>query len=171
VKMFSPLLPSIFWLRHFSNLNGAAAGLKYMAATPALHYSAVNRKVLGIGLLTAALLIVSHSSAFAQAAAGGDTLGGHAQTAATDLQNGGAYILDMMSYIFAVGAGIAAGYTFWQYHKNPNGQHKLGYAIGSLVVAGFFAALPSFINFSSQTVSGTNGAVSGQTALTYSGGG
>ena len=103
--------------------------------------------------------------------AGGDTLGAHAQTAATDLQNGGAYVLDMMSYIFAVGAGIAAGYTFWQYHKNPNGQHKLGYAIGSLVVAGFFAALPSFINFSAQTVSGTNGAVNGTSALTYQNGG
>ena len=101
-------------------------------------------------LTSVVLILVSlHANAFAQAAAT-NTLGSHAQTAATDLQNGGAYILDMMSYIFAVGAGIAAGYTFWQYHKNPNGQHKLGYAIGSLVVAGFFAALPSFINFSSR---------------------
>ena len=136
--------------------------------------SSLNQKLFGLLLMLTSvmvMLVITHANAFAQAAAGGDTLGAHAQTAATDLQNGGAYVLDMMSYIFAVGAGIAAGYTFWQYHKNPNGQHKLGYAIGSLVVAGFFAALPSFINFSAQTVSGTNGAVNGTSALTYQNGG
>lgn len=129
------------------------------------------REIVGLAVIATAVFVLAHANAYAQTA-GGDTLGGRMQAGATDLQTGGSYVLDLGCYIFAGAAGIAAGYTFWQHHKNPNGQHRLGYAIGSLVVAGFFATMPSIVNFSSQTVSAGNASVTGaQQQLTFTNGG
>ena len=131
-------------------------------------------------IMAVGVVVAIHTNAFAAGGAGaggggggtaGNTLGGRIQAGSADLQTGGSYALEMFCYIFAGMCGIAAGYTFWQNHKNPNGQHKLGYAIASVVATGFFATMPSIVNFSSQTVSANNATMNAaSTQLTYGNG-
>jgi hypothetical protein len=133
-----------------------------------------NRRLRRAGTLAAmavgAILVATHGHAFAAGTAG-NTIGGRVQAGSADLQTGGSYALEMFCYIFAGMCGIAGGYTFWQNHKNPNGQHKLGYAVASVVATGFFATMPSIVNFSSQTVSAQNATMNAaSTQLTYGNG-
>ena len=145
-----------------------------------------SRRLRRAGMLTimaVGIVVAIHTNAFAAGGAGtggggggglgtsSNTLGGRTQAASADLQTGGSYALEMFCYIFSGMCGVAAGYTFWQNHKNPNGQHKLGYAIASVVATGFFATMPSIVNFSSQTVSGSNAKMdAASTQLTYGNG-
>lgn len=119
-----------------------------------------SRNALSLGLATLAVAAAVHP---AFAAAAGDTLGGRMQAASTDLLTGTTYIGDLFSYALALVAALASGYTFFHNRKNPNSsEHRLGYAIAGLVATGFFATLPSIVNYSSQTVSAANSAVTGQ---------
>ena len=120
-----------------------------------------SRNALALGLATLAVAAAVHP-AFAAAGAG-DTLGGRMQAASTDLLSGTTYIGDLFSYALALVAALASGYTFFHNRKNPNSsEHRLGYAIAGLVATGFFATLPSIVNYSSQTVSAANSTVTGQ---------
>lgn len=133
-------------------------------------------RMLGLVVLVTALLVMFAGHAFAQAAGGGviaNGLGGRAQAASADVQTGGSYVFEMLSYLFAAAAAVAAGFTFWHHHKNRNsGEHRFAYGVASLLVAGFFAALPTMVGSSSETVSGTAGTVNAQPAqLTFGAGG
>ena len=88
--------------------------------------------------------------------AAGNTLGGQAQAAATDLTSGGGYVLELVGYVGGVAAMLAGGFTIWQHTKNPNGQHRLSYGIISVLAGGFFLALSTMAQFSANTVSGGN---------------
>ncbi len=88
--------------------------------------------------------------AFAQ-----NTLGGRMTAASTDLGQGGGYVLELIGYIAGGFCLLAAAYTFWQHNKNPNGPHKLGYAIASVLMGGAFLSASAIGTYSSQTVSGT----------------
>lgn len=88
--------------------------------------------------------------------AAGNTLGGQAQAASTDLTQGGGFLLELVGYIAGVCAMLAGGFTIWQHTKNPNGQHRLSYGIISVLAGGFFLALSTMAQFSSNTVSGGN---------------
>lgn len=122
---------------------------------------ATSRQLRGTALLAVAAVAFAHTPAFAQAA--GNTLGSRMQAASTDLLTGTTYIGDLFSYALALVAALASGYTFFHNRKNPNSsEHRLGYAIAGLVATGFFATLPSIVNYSSQTVSAANSTVTGQ---------
>jgi hypothetical protein len=119
-----------------------------------------SRNALALGLATLAVAAAVHP---AIAATAGDTLGGRMQAGSTDLLTGTTYIGDLFSYALALVAALASGYTFFHNRKNPNSsEHRLGYAIAGLVATGFFATLPSIVNYSSQTVSAANSTVTGQ---------
>ncbi|MGC9271764.1 hypothetical protein [Acidiphilium sp.] len=119
-----------------------------------------SRNALSLGFATLAIAAAVHP---AFAATAGDTLGGRMQAASTDLLTGTTYIGDLFSYALALVAALASGYTFFHNRKNPNSsEHRLGYAIAGLVATGFFATLPSIVNYSSQTVSAANSKVTGQ---------
>lgn len=96
-------------------------------------------------------LLAFGSSAFAQAT---NTLGGRMTAASTDLGTGAGYVLELIGYIVGGFCLLVAAYTFWQHNKNPNGQHKLGYAIASLLAGGAFLSASAIGTYSSQTVSG-----------------
>lgn len=122
-----------------------------------------SRNALALGLATLAVAAAVHPAFAATAAGAGDTLGGRMQAASTDLLSGTTYIGDLFSYALALVAALASGYTFFHNRKNPNSsEHRLGYAIAGLVATGFFATLPSIVNYSSQTVSAANSTVTGQ---------
>ncbi len=93
--------------------------------------------------------------AFAQAAFAQNTLGARMTAASTDLGQGGGYVLELIGYIAGGFCLLAAAYTFWQHNKNPNGPHKLGYAIASVLMGGAFLSASAIGTYSSQTVSGT----------------
>jgi uncharacterized membrane protein HdeD (DUF308 family) len=78
------------------------------------------------------------------------------QTASQDLTTGGGFILELVGYIVGVAAMLAGGFTIWQHTKNPNGQHRMSYGIISVLAGGFFLALSTMAQFSSNTVSGAN---------------
>jgi hypothetical protein len=88
--------------------------------------------------------------------AAGNTLGGQAQAASQDLTTGGGYVLELVGYVAGVAAMLAGGFTIWQHTKNPNGQHRLSYGIISVLAGGFFLALSTMAQFSSNTISGGN---------------
>jgi hypothetical protein len=88
--------------------------------------------------------------------AAGATLGSQMQTASQDLTTGGGFILELVGYIVGVAAMLAGGFTIWQHTKNPNGQHRMSYGIISVLAGGFFLALSTMAQFSSNTVSGAN---------------
>ena len=88
--------------------------------------------------------------------AAGATLGSQMQTASQDLTTGGVFILELVGYIVGVAAMLAGGFTIWQHTKNPNGQHRMSYGIISVLAGGFFLALSTMAQFSSNTVSGAN---------------
>jgi hypothetical protein len=128
---------------------------------------AASRGLRGTLLLALSFGALAHTQAFAQAT--GNTLGGRMQAASTDLLTGTTYIGDLFSYALALVAALASGYTFFHNRKNPNSsEHRLGYAIAGLVATGFFATLPSIVNYSSQTVSAANATTTGaQQQLTF----
>jgi hypothetical protein len=129
---------------------------------------AASRGLRGTLLLAVSLAALNHGQAFAQAT--GNTLGGRMQAASTDLLTGTTYIGDLFAYALALVAALASGYTFFHNRKNPNSsEHRLGYAIAGLVATGFFATLPSIVNYSSQTVSAANAKTTGaqQQSLTF----
>lgn len=137
------------------------------------------RRAAMLTMMAVGVVVAIHTNAFAAGGAGagggggtaGNTLGGRIQAASADVQTGGSYALEMFCYILAGAAGIAAGYTAWQHHKNPNGQFKLGYAVASTLVTGFFATMPSIVNYSSQTVSASNATMNAASSqLTYGNG-
>ena len=88
--------------------------------------------------------------------AAGATLGSQAQTASQDLTTGGGFVLELVGYILGVVAMLYGGYTIWQHTKNPNGQHRMGFGIMSVLAGGFFLALSTMAQFSANTVSGGN---------------
>ena len=88
--------------------------------------------------------------------AAGNTLGTQMQTASQDLTTGGGYVLELVGYVAGVAAMLAGGFTIWQHTKNPNGQHRMSYGIISVLAGGFFLALSTMAQFSSNTVSGGN---------------
>jgi len=88
--------------------------------------------------------------------AAGNTLGTQMQTASQDLTTGGGYVLELVGYIVGIAAMLAGGFTIWQHTKNPNGQHRMSYGIISVLAGGFFLALSTMAQFSSNTVSGGN---------------
>ena len=69
---------------------------------------------------------------------------------------GGGYVLELVGYIVGIAAMLAGGFTIWQHTKNPNGQHRMSYGIISVLAGGFFLALSTMAQFSSNTVSGGN---------------
>ena len=75
--------------------------------------------------------------------------------ASTDLGQGGGYVLELIGYLLGGFCLLAAAYTFWQHSKNPNGPHKLGYAVSALLMGGAFLSASAIGTYSSQTVSGT----------------
>lgn len=132
------------------------------------------RRILGSGALALAAIALGHGTAFAAGTAPTAVTGGiGAQAAATsgDLSYGFGFALEFVSYCVAGIAAAYSAYTFWQHHKNPNGQHKMSYAFASLLAAGFMAGLPSMVGKSAETVTGGAATVTGQTAqLTYGNG-
>lgn len=132
------------------------------------------RRILGAGAVAIAAITFGHGVAFAAGTAPTAVTGGiGAQAAATsgDLSYGFGFALEFVSYCIAGIAAAYAAYTFWQHHKNPNGQHKMSYAFASLLAAGFMAGLPSMVGKSAETVTGGAATVTGQTAqMTYGNG-
>lgn len=117
----------------------------------------------GVALAAIAMAAFAHTPAFAAGGAIAGGLGGHMETGSGDLLAGATYIGDLFSYAFALLAALASGYTFFHNRKNPNSsEHRLGYAIAGLIATGFFATLPSVVNYSSQTVSQKAAFVTGQ---------
>jgi hypothetical protein len=110
------------------------------------------RRTLALTVTTTAIACALSSMAYAA----GATLGSQAQTASQDLTTGGGFVLELIGYILGVGAMIAGGFTIWQHTKNPNGQHRMSYGIISVLAGGFFLALSTMAQFSSNTVSGGN---------------
>lgn len=90
------------------------------------------------------------------ALAAGNTLGAQAQTASQDLTTGGGFILELLGYILGGAAMLYGFFTIWQNTKNPNGQHRLGFGITSILVGGAFLAASTMAQFASNTVSGGN---------------
>lgn len=131
-------------------------------------------RLLAAGALAVGALVLGHGTGFAAGTPPTAVTGGiGAQTAATsgDLSYAFGYALEFISYGIAGIAAAYAAYTFWQYHKNPNGQHRMSYAFASLLAAGFMAGLPSMVGKSAETVTGGQATVTGQTAqLTYGNG-
>lgn len=127
------------------------------------------RRLAALGVLAAILLLAALANAHAQTVTNG--LGSRIQAASTDLKTGGSYALTMVLYVLAGLSVVAAGYTFWQHYKNRNPEFKPAYAIASLLVAGFFATAGTIVNYSSQTISGTNAQMQDQAQqLTYGNG-
>ena len=104
----------------------------------------------------ASLALVAAAVASPLAHAAGNTLGTQMQTASQDLTTGGGYVLELVGYIVGIAAMLAGGFTIWQHTKNPNGQHRMSYGIISVLAGGFFLALSTMAQFSSNTVSGGN---------------
>lgn len=129
-------------------------------------------RVLIASAVAAGALVLGHGTGFAAAptaVTGG--IGSQAAATAGDLSYGFGYLLEFVSYGVAGIAAAYAAYTFWQHHKNPNGQHRMSYAFASLLAAGFMAGLPSMVGKSAETVTGGAATVTGQTAqLTYGNG-
>jgi len=112
-----------------------------------------SRTATATGLLLTAATLLS-GEALAQAA--GNTIGGRMTAASQDLTTGGGYVLELFGYILGGAALIAGGYTLWQHTKNPNGQHRVGYGIASILAGGFFLTASLIASFSSNTISGGN---------------
>ena len=110
-----------------------------------------SRAVIASVALVAAVAVASPL-----AHAAGNTLGTQMQTASQDLTTGGGYVLELVGYIVGIAAMLAGGFTIWQHTKNPNGQHRMSYGIISVLAGGFFLALSTMAQFSSNTVSGGN---------------
>jgi hypothetical protein len=142
-----------------------------MAASGPRHL--LRRGIQAAGLAMGALLL-AHGTGFAAgttpvAVTGG--IGAQAAATAGDLSSGFGFMLEFASYSIAGIAAAYAAYTFWQHHKNPNGQHKMSYAFASLLAAGFMAGLPSMVGKSAETMTGGAATVTGTTQqLTYTNG-